>query len=513
MLRAYEHWGVDMVDRLNGIYAFAIWDGAAEELVLVRDRMGVKPLYTYETPNGLLFGSEPKAILANPQAKRVIDPTGLTAFMILSANMAGHTPFRGLLEVQPGEILRFSRKGLQRRRYWRLEAKPHEDDLPTTVATVRELLEDIVSRQLVSDVPLLHAALGRAGLERADRAGARRRSTATAACARSRSTSTATRTASRPTSCAAAADQPFVHEMVRHLGVEHRDIVLDTKQLCDETTRKSVLNAWDLPNHMGDMDVSLYLLFEAIREHSTVAISGESADEVFGGYPWVHDKAALELPIYPWIGFQAGKGTPAPFSLFDPELIQKLGVWEYLGGVYSDAIAEAPRLEGEDAEQARMREVTYLDMTRFVRGMLDRKDRTSMAVGLEVRVPFCDHRLVEYVFNTPWAMKHHDGREKSLLRAASEDLLPESVLQRPKSAFPATVDTRYDDMLCAELAQIVDGDGDQPVRPFIDIDTAREVVAGRNKAGGGTWGRLRAEGVVRTNAWLKEYELDMSELL
>jgi asparagine synthetase B (glutamine-hydrolysing) len=128
-------------------------------------------------------------------------------------------------------------------------------------------------------------------------------------------------------------------------------------------------------------------------------------------------------------------------------------------------------------------------------------------------VPFCDHRLVEYVFNTPWAMKHHDGREKSLLRAASEDLLPESVLQRPKSAFPATVDTRYDDMLCAELAQIVDGDGDQPVRPFIDIDTAREVVSGHNKAGGGTWGRLRAEGVVRTNAWLKEYELDMSELL
>ena len=457
VLRAYEHWGVDMVDRLNGIYAFAIWDGAAEELVLVRDRMGVKPLYTYETPNGLLFGSEPKAILANPQAKRVIDPTGLTAFMILSANMAGHTPFRGLLEVQPGEILRFSRKGLQRRRYWRLEAKPHEDDLPTTVATVRELLEDIVSRQLVSDVPLCMLLSG--GLDSSVLTALAKKTVNGNGGLRSFSVDFNGHDDSfEADQLRGSHDQPFVHEMVRHLGVEHRDIVLDTKQLCDETTRKSVLNAWDLPNHMGDMDVSLYLLFEAIREHSTVAISGESADEVFGGYPWVHDKAALEIPIYPWIGFQAGKGTPAPFSLFDPELIQKLGVWEYLGGVYSDAIAEAPRLEGEDAEQARMREVTYLDMTRFVRGMLDRKDRTSMAVGLEVRVPFCDHRLVEYVFNTPWAMKNHDGREKSLLRAASEDLLPESVLQRPKSAFPATVDTRYDDMLCAELAQIVDGD-------------------------------------------------------
>ena len=212
---------------------------------------------------------------------------------------------------------------------------------------MRELLEDIVSRQLVSDVPLCMLLSG--GLDS---------SVLTALASKAVNGNGGLRSFSvdfnghddsfEADQLRGSHDQPFVHEMVRHLGVEHRDIVLDTKQLCDATTRKSVLNAWDLPNHMGDMDVSLYLLFEAIREHSTVAISGESADEVFGGYPWVHDKAALEIPIYPWIGFQAGKGTPAPFSLFDPELIQKLNVWEYLGGVYSDAIAEAPRLEGEE---------------------------------------------------------------------------------------------------------------------------------------------------------------------
>jgi asparagine synthase (glutamine-hydrolysing) len=432
--------------------------------------------------------------------------------MILSANMQGQTPFRGLHEVQPGEILRYSRTGLQKRRYWRLESRPHEDDLATSISTVRELLEDIVSRQLVSDVPLCMLLSG--GLDSSVLTALAKRKVNGNGGLRSFSVDFTGHSESFQTDALRGTnDQPFVHQMVRHLGCEHQDIVLDTKQLCDSVTRKSVLNAWDLPNHIGDMDVSLYLLFEAIREHTTVAISGEAADEVFGGYPWAHDKAALEVPIYPWMAFQVSRGTPPPFSLFSPELIQKLNVWEYLGSTYADAIAEVPRLAGEEGFEARMREVGYLDMTRFLRGMLDRKDRTSMAVGLEVRVPFCDHRLVEYVFNAPWSMKSSEEREKSLLRAAAEDLLPEAVLQRPKSAFPATVDTRYDDMLCDELSRIVDGDGEAPVLPFIDVETTRNVVAGRDKAGGGTWGRLRAEGVVRTNAWLKEYELDMSDLL
>ncbi|NEE55034.1 asparagine synthase, partial [Streptomyces sp. SID8455] len=125
----------------------------------------------------------------------------------------------------------------------------------------------------------------------------------------------------------------------------------------------------------------------------------------------------------------------------------KIDLRGYRAQRYHEAIAEVPRLAGESAADRRMREIGYLHLTRFLPWMLDRKDRASMAVGLEVRVPFCDHRLVEYVFNTPWAMKSFDGREKSLLRAATRDLLPPEIADRVKAPYPTSRDRRYLDGL------------------------------------------------------------------
>jgi asparagine synthase (glutamine-hydrolysing) len=270
------------------------------------------------------------------------------------------------------------------------------------------------------------------------------------------------------------------------------------------------MQAWDLPYHLGDMDISLYLLFAAIREHSTVAVSGEAADEVFGGYPWIHDSAVLELPMFPWMAAAVKQGATPSFGLFSPELIERLDLINYLYDFYAEQLDSVPRLDGEEGEERRMREVMYLHLTRFLRGLLDRKDRTSMASGLEVRVPFCDHRLVDYVFNAPWAMKKFDGREKSLLRAATEDLVPESVRQRPKAVFPATQDTGYDEALQAELRQIVEGD--EPIKPLLDLDAARTVADEEVVEVTAPWPRFRLESVVRTNLWIKEYEIDLSGL-
>jgi asparagine synthase (glutamine-hydrolysing) len=512
VLRAYLQWGVEMVHRLNGMYAFAIWDGRSEELVLVRDRLGVKPLYYYPTADGLLFGSEPKAILANPLAERVANPTGLCAVLTLSADPEGNTPFRNLFDLQPGHCLRFSRAGVDRQRYWALESHPHEDDLPTTIATVRELLEDIVTRQLVADVPLCTLLSG--GLDSsvltalAQRSAGRNGNTL-----RSFAVDFTGYTENfQPDQLRETADQPFVHALARHVGCTHRDIVLDTEQLWDPATRRSVLHAWDLPYHVGDLDISLHLLFRAIREHSTVAISGEAADEVFGGYPWMHDPAVLQIPIFPWMAAELIRLTEPPPSLLNPELVERLKPFEYLSGLYGDSLAAVPRLEGEAGEEARMREVMHMHLTGMLRGLLDRKDRMSMAAGLEVRVPFCDHRLVEYVFNAPWAMKRCDGREKSLLRKATEDLLPASVLQRKKSAFPGTQDTQYDLRLQAELKRILDVRSEDPLLPYLDVEATCAAADGPVEGVPSTVARMRVEGVVRMSAWLREYQVDMSGL-
>jgi asparagine synthase (glutamine-hydrolysing) len=159
-------------------------------------------------------------------------------------------------------------------------------------------------------------------------------------------------------------------------------------------------------------------------------LSRESADEVFGGYAWYHVHALLAAPTFPW----AADGSWAP--LLTPSVRSEIRLDEYAADRHAQAVAEVPRLAGESPEDRRIREVLYLGLTRWLPFLLDRKDRLSMACGLEVRVPFTDHRLVEYVWNVPWAMKEAGGSRKDLLRTAAAGLLPTDLLNRRKSIYP-----------------------------------------------------------------------------
>jgi asparagine synthase (glutamine-hydrolysing) len=441
VLRGYLRWGEALAERLNGMYAFAIWDSRERKLVLIRDRLGIKPLYFFRTSDGVLFGSEPKAILANPLAPRVVDADGLREMFAFTKSPRRQV-WSGMREVAPGTILTLDAGGLRERTYWRLETKPHTDDRDATVAHVRELLDDIVRRQLVADVPrcvLLSGGLDSStitALSAAELAaqGERVRSFAVDFAGQTEHF--------KPDDLRATPDTPYVHDVAEHVGSEHADIVLDAKTLADPEVRRAALVARDMPVGLGDMDSSLYLLCKAIRERSTVALSGESADEIFGGYSWFHDPAVQRTHAFPWIAAgiqQFGAGN----TMLHEDVQSALDLTGYRLERYESAIAEIEHLESESDLEYRMRISSYLHLTRFLPLLLDRKDRMSMAVGLEVRVPFCDHRLVEYVYNTPWSLKTYDGREKSLLRGAVRDLLPTSVVERVKSPYPSTQDPFY----------------------------------------------------------------------
>ncbi|GAA2296068.1 asparagine synthase (glutamine-hydrolyzing) [Streptomyces kunmingensis] len=441
VLRGYLEWGEELPGRLNGMYAFAVWDGRVDKLLMIRDRMGIKPFYFYRTADGVLFGSEPKAILANPLAKSRVTLDGFRELFTF-VKTPGHAVWDGMHEVEPGTVVTVDRSGLRSRAYWTLETRAHTDDRDTTIATVRELLDDIVRRQLVSDVPRCTLLSG--GLDS---------SAMTAIAAR--------QLAERDESVRSFAvdfvgqaenfvadelrgtpDTPFVHDVARLAGTDHRDIVLDSHALADPEVRARVIRARDIPAGFGDMDASLYLLFRAIREHSTVALSGESADEVFGGYLQFFDEDARNADTFPWL-VQMGRHFGDDADVLRPDLSKRLDLAGYVADSYANAVRGIRRLDGESDFEYRMRRICHLHLTRFVRVLLDRKDRASMAVGLEVRVPFCDHRLVEYVYNTPWALKSFDGREKSLLREATADVLPQSVYDRVKSPYPSTQDPKY----------------------------------------------------------------------
>ncbi|WP_406165273.1 asparagine synthase (glutamine-hydrolyzing) [Streptomyces sp. NBC_00996] len=441
VLRGYLEWGERLPGRLNGMYAFAVWDGRHDKLVMIRDRMGIKPFYYHPTPDGVLFGSEPKAILANPLVRPRVRLDGLRELFAL-VKTPRHAVWDGMHEVEPGTVVTVDRSGLQRHVYWQLETRPHTDDRDTSIATVRSLLEDIVRRQLVADVPRCTLLSG--GLD----------SSAMTALAARQLAERGEKVRSFAVDFVGQADHfvadelrgtpdtPFVHDVARASRTDHQDIVLDSHALADPDVRAKMIRARDLPMGFGDMDASLYLLFRAIREHSTVALSGESADEVFGGYLQFFDEEARRADTFPWL-VRFGQHFGEDAEVLRSDVAEALDLESYIAEGYRTAVADVRRLDGESDFEYRMRRICHLHLTRFVRILLDRKDRASMAVGLEVRVPFCDHRLVEYVYNTPWSLKSFDGREKSLLREATADLIPKSVYDRVKSPYPSTQDPKY----------------------------------------------------------------------
>ena len=503
VLRGYLHWSDALADRLNGMYAFAIWDSRDRKLVMIRDRMGIKPFYFYRTADGVLFGSEPKAILANPLAECVVDLNGLRELLV-PVKTPRHAVWKGMQEVVPGTIVTVDERGVRERTYWRLESRLHTGDRETTVARVRALLDDIVRRQLVADVP--ECVLLSGGLDS---------SAITALSARELSTPVRTFAVDfveqaqnfKPSDMRPTMDAPYVHDVAKHVGSDHTDIVLDHRRLADPDVRRTVVRARDFPMGLGDMDSSLYLLFKAIRQQSTVALSGESADEIFGGYRQFHDPNTQQTDAFPWIAIGDGPIDPTG-DILAPALRSVIGLDNYMQDRYTEAVAEVASLDGEDDFTHRMRLMSYLHLTRFVRILLDRKDRMSMAVGLEVRVPYCDHRLVEYVYNTPWSLKSYDGREKSLLRGAVRDVLPESVVKRVKSPYPSTSDPQYSAEIQSQAKDLL-GTGDDVLFTLIDR-AALEQLTQLDPATLLPVQRTRIERILDLSVWIEMYRPDLA---
>lgn len=508
LLLAYIEWGPECVHRFNGIFAFAIWDEAEQRLFMARDRLGVKPLFYANRGNWFLFGSELKALLAHPEIKPEVGMEGLAEIFFMGpARTPGQGVFSGISEVRPGQCLVYDRNGCRLNWYWSLESRPHEDDLPTTVATVYELLKDTVERQLVADVPVSCFLSG--GLDSSA-------ISAFAAAALDRNYSGPLQTYSvdyvdneqnfRATRFQPNNDAPWIKRMAEFLGTVHHHVEIDTPELVEAL--KQSLRANDLPG-MADVDSSLYLFCRELKKDVTVALSGESADEVFGGYPWFNSEEAAGVRTFPWIRMVEERA-----ALLSGELVDLIRPEEYLAERYREALAEVPRLPGENSREESLRELFYLNITRFMPTLLDRKDRMSMAVGLEVRVPFCDHRLVDYVWNIPGEMKFCDGREKGILRRALAGVLPEDVLARRKSPYPKTHNPTYLKAARRWLENILE-DRRSPLLQLINVDAVRDALRTGGAAFNPAWfGQLMGGAqlfayLALVDTWLREYRVEI----
>ncbi|KAF0823785.1 asparagine synthase (glutamine-hydrolyzing) [Cytobacillus firmus] len=510
LLTSFIEWGENCLQYLNGIYAFAVWDEKKEQVFIGRDRLGVKPLFYKETKQGILFGSELKAILAHPDVKAEVGREGLAeVFGLGPSRSPGSGVFRGIDELRPAHALIFSRNGLKVWRYWNVKSAPHEDNVEETAERVRELFTDAVTRQLVSDVPLCTFLSG--GVDSSA-------ITAIAAKAYEKDGKGRLTTYSidyegndeffKANEFQPNSDGAFIQKMSQTFNTKHNSSIITQKQLAEDLIES--VHVRDLPG-MADVDSSLLWFCREIKKDFVVSLSGECADEIFGGYPWFHREEDLKRRGFPWM-----RSLEARQDLLKENWRKKLNLQDYAMEKYLQAISETPALDGESREDASRRELFYINMIYFMTTLLDRKDRMSMGASLEVRVPFADHRLVEYVWNIPWEIKMHGNREKGILRKALEGILPNEVLYRKKSPYPKTHNPEYTSAVQRMLNGYLE-DRSSALYEFFDSGQLRDIIESGGDSFREPWfGQLMTgpqllAHLAQIHVWFKEYNINIAE--
>ncbi|MGM9524875.1 MAG: asparagine synthase (glutamine-hydrolyzing) [Peptococcaceae bacterium] len=504
ILNGYLACGADFFQQLNGIFAFAIYDASADQLILCRDRLGVKPLFYQQTAEQeVLFGSEQKALFAGGITPAIQTDGWCEIWGLGPAHTPGHGVFHNMKEVLPGHYLTITGTQIRDHTYWQLEARPHADCYADTVHTVSALVQDSVKRQMVSDVPICTFLSG--GLDS---------SLVSAICARELARQgqklqtysfdfTDNDKNFQANSFQSAQDRPYVDLMVKHLHSQHTYLECSSQKQADYLYK--AVDARDLPC-MADVESSLLYFCSQVAQQNHVALTGECADEIFGGYPWFHQPAALERHHFPW-SYQMEART----ALLRDDFLAQVPLEAYAQQAYDATIAAVPRLEGETALEARRREMAYLNVTWFMATLLNRMDRTSMYSGLEARVPYADHRILEYVFNIPWEMKCQGGRTKSLLQETGRSLLPAQILQRKKSPYPKTYDPAYEALLRNRLLEVL-AYPNSPILDIVDVKKVRAFLDTPSDYGRPWFGQLMAGPqmiayLLQINYWMTKYRL------
>lgn len=502
VLHAYIKWGSGCLKKLNGIFAVVIWSADGRELFMARDRFGIKPLYFTLRGDMLLFASEIKGILAHPMMEAVLDKRGICEVMGLGpAQTQGCGIFRDIREILPAHCATFNRSGFKTYRYWSLTSQKLTDSFDDCLEHARTLVFDAVNSQLEAKGRSLCFFLS-GGLDS---------SAITALAAKKYGDGVNTFSLKyvdndeyfQPTEYQPESDDYYINVMSEKFRTNHRIITVNNASLVSMLT--DAVCARDLPG-MGDVDSSLYFLCKAMGEEFSGALSGECADEVFGGYPWFHRKEDFEANVFPW-----ARNIELRKSLISPELMQPDEISDYIYSSYNSSIADTPRCAEDGAEEARRREISHLNLNWFMYTLGARSERIGMNCGLEIRMPYCDYKLAEYIWNVPWHFKAYNEREKGLLRMIFSGVLPDEVLWRKKSPFPKTHNPEYEGIVRQAVTEIL-SDSSSPVLDLINRDYITEVMQQPSDYGKPWFGQLMATPqlyayIIQLDFWLRKYKI------
>lgn len=507
-LKGYREYGEDFFKKINGTFALALWDGKERKAILCRDKIGVKPLYYTLFKNKIFFGSTIQDVLENSGIEAVVTTEGLCEIFALGpAKSRTADIFQGISEVIPAQYVVLQEGKLQKRIYWKLESFKHKDSFPETVEKTAWLLKDAVKRQMQANTPVSTFLSG--GIDS---------SLVTAICAKELKRQgqqldtfsfdfEGNRKYFKANAFQPSQDRPWVEKMVQYADTKHRYLECDNDDLVAYLYK--AVDAADLPC-MADVEGSMLYFCEQTAKERKVVLTGEGADEIFGGYPWFYKEESFAMRAFPWSFDMKPRQT-----LLADTWIERLPMEEYAREAYEKTIADTPVLEGEKGMEKRRREIAYLNLKWFMATLLDRMDRTSRYCNLDARVPFADERIVQYLWNVPWDMKYKNHTVKGLLRFAGEGLLPKDILWRKKSPYPKTYNPFYEKMLGEELKGVL-ARQDAPVKQFLDAEKVKRFLSSPSDYGKPWYGQLMAGPqmlayMLQVNYWLEKYKIKIKE--
>ena len=505
LLKSYIYYGKDVVNHLNGIFSFAIWNTKTQELFMARDHFGVKPLFYTEFDGGLIFASELKAIFKYPHFEKIIDSQGISElFGIGPSHTPGLTIYKNIYEIKPAHFAVYNKSGLHIEQYWELKSKHHLEDFDETCSHLESILKDSISRQLVSDMPIctfLSGGLDSSIITKFTSDYLQKEDMApldTYSVDYVDNDKNFVKSDFQPNS-----DNYYIDLMNKNTYSKHHTVMLDTPELA--AALKNAMIARDMPG-MADVDSSLYLFCKEVKKEKTVTLMGECADEIFGGYPWFFREDSLNSGTFPWSIAKLERT-----KLLNPSISSKVNLTDYIDFRYNQSLSNVEILDTDSFDTAEKRKISYLTITWFMQTLLERADRMSMANGFEVRVPFCDYRLAEYMYNVPWEMKAYKGREKGLLRHIMKGVLPDEIVDRKKSPYPKTFNPTYLATVKSMLKGIMK-DSSKPINTLLNREFILDILNTDGKAFTRPWfGQLMTGPqlmayLCQVDMWLEEYQ-------
>lgn len=506
ILYAYIEYGIDSVKMLNGIFAYAIWDDRGKKLYLFRDRCGIKPLFYSLKRNTIVFGSEIKSLFKHPKISPEIDNNSLREiFGIGPARTEGNGVFKGILEIKYGHYGVYDINGFKEYPYWSLKSEEYKKTYEEAVDDVKYLVTSAIEYQMVSDVPVCSFLSG--GLDSCIVTAIA--SNYLAKMGKTFNTFSFDFKDNNKyfvsNSFQPEQDRPYVDIMLDNFNVNHTYLECNNEELADYLYLS--VDAKDLPG-MADVDASMLYFCKLVKEHNKVTLTGECADEIFGGYPWFHREEFINADTFPWsINYNVRN------SVLNDDAVTQLDLKGYIDKQYKHSISQVPILEGENPLRKRQREISFLNLKWFMTTLLDRMDRASMYSGLEARVPYADHRIIEYMWNVPWEYKCHNGITKGLLRDSAKDLLPEEIVYRKKSPYPKTYNPNYEKILKDRVAEII-SDNNAPILPILNKQEINTILNSTSDYGKPWFGQLMATPqllayIIQVNYWLKKFDLSL----